>query len=223
MKMPRRVSLVILLLALIVLMGIVFRTLVFNVFVLPVAALCWLLWRLLLSVDQDIYWELLIFTALIYVIFRLTKVSAGTTHTAASDPNTALETVNYWRTSIMVTHNEIERPNLLKSNLGRLLAAVYARQQPERPLYEVYSALSRREIQMPESINNFLFPQELPASAGGIRQLLNVIRQAPTRWYRQRTGRDVMEYYQSIEEVIALMESSMEVNDGDEHANNNKS
>ncbi len=223
MKMPRRVFLGILLIALIVLLGIVFRTLIFNLFVLPVAALCWLLWRLLLSIDQEIYWELLIFLTLIYVIFRLTKVSAGAAHTAASDPNTALESVNYWRTSIMVTSHEIDRPNLLTSNLGRLLAAVYARQQPETPLYEVYMALTRREIPLPESINNFLFPQETTASTGGIRRLLNVIRQALTRWYRQRTGRDVVEYYQSIEKVIDLMESSMEANDGDEHTTDNNS
>jgi hypothetical protein len=221
MKISRRSSLIILLLLLIALLGIQLRAIILTTFILPIAAMFWLFWRLLITVDQPVYWGFLIFSAVVYAFIRLTKGPHVYNQTHQPDPNTALETMSYWRTSMLVTRDEIEGPNILKSNLGKMLASLYAVQQPETPPYAIYSALKQHQIHLPKRAYDFLFPQEASGSWRSFQKILHFVLQAPKKWIRKKTGRDVAEYFQAIDEVVNLMESLMEIKEDDNHSNAN--
>jgi hypothetical protein len=180
----------------------------------------WLFWRIVRSVDQTLYWGLLIFSAVIYAFIRFarrTQASAAFEQIQPSDLGVTLERVKYWRTSIHLTRDEIEKFNFLKRNLRTMLVTVYASQQPGMAPFEIHAALKQRQIPLPEHIYAFLFPAESSGSRRSFKQVLQTIRDIPRKRVRQWTGRDVAEYYQSIEEVISLMESALETKHGDEH------
>jgi hypothetical protein len=220
MKIPRRASRIALLLGLFLFLGVLFPSFIVDNFVTPVALVLWLFWRILRSVDQGIYWSLLIFSVLGYAfvrLFRLAQDPAILEQTLPSDSNAALEQINSWRISIRLTSDETEKFNSLKRKLGQMLVTMYASKQPETAPFEIYAALQRHQIPLPEHIDAFLYPAEPSGARRSLKQVLHTIRDAPRKRVRRWTGRDVAEYYQSIEDVISFMESSLELKHGDEH------
>ena len=216
MKLTRRTLLIILLLGLVLPAGVLFRAFLLDNFVRPVALVLWLIWRVLLSIDQKIYWSLLIFTALFYIFIHLARRLAENQTTAPPpDSNLTLDTVDFWRTSIGLTSDENVRVNILKQNLGEMLASMYASRQNEASHWEVYEALQQGKIPLPEHIYSFLFPPKPLEGKRTFRQILQTIRQAPGRWVRQWTGSAAADYHRSIEEVLTFMESSMEIKHDD--------
>jgi hypothetical protein len=216
MKIPRRAALISLLLALCLFLGFLFRAFILAHFVTPVALVFWLLWRVIQSVDQKIYWSLLAFPPLMYALRRLTAKRFRQEPPEPPAANVALENVNYWRASILLARDEIEKPNFLKQNLGKMLATAYASRRPGAPNWEIYDALKLRQMPLPEHIHAFLFSAELTGAQRSFKQRLQGIWLAPQKWIRRQTGRDVAEYYQAIEEILTLMELAMETRHADE-------
>jgi len=215
MKLSNRLSLLILLLGLFLFLGILLRSYLLDYFVAPVAMVLLVLWRIVLSVHQAIYWGILIFAVLFYVFLRLLQRPVALEQVSHPTSNVTLDNINYWRTLILFAHAEIEKPNALKHDLGRMLAMVYALKQPETAQFEIYDALKLRQIPLPEHIYAFVFPAEPSPSARSFWQVLQTIRQTPRKWARQWTGRDVADYDQSIQDVITFIESSLEMNHDD--------
>jgi hypothetical protein len=236
MKNFGRLSLILILLGLLFFLGILFRAFLLDNLVRPVAVLFWFLLRILSSVDQVYYWGTLVFATLGYVFYSLflrrPKRPAVFEQTPPSRANATLENVHYWRTTILVTLDEIGKPNILKHNLGKMLASIYVSKEPGSSSLEVYKALrlinrplpeqmtsELHRISLPEGMYAFLFPEESPARAADsawsgnfFGKVFHTIWQTPRNLMRKWTGRDVADYYKSIEEVVALMESSMEIN-----------
>jgi hypothetical protein len=217
MKLAIRLCLLVLVLGLLLYSGVLFRFYLFEYIVRPVAVVLWVLWQIVLSVDQRVLWGLLIFSAVSYAVQRLVRIPSGSAEqTPRPDSNATLDRVRYWRTSILYTTDEIERPNILKHDLEQMLVAVYASKQPETSRLEIYKALRLLQFPLPEHIYAFLFPAEPSGSKRSIKQILQTFWQTPKRWARRRAGRDVAEYYNSIEDVLTLIESTLEINYGDE-------
>jgi hypothetical protein len=217
MNITRRTSLIILLLGLSLLLGILFHSFILDNIIKPIALVFWVFRRILLSVNQKIYWSLLIFSALMIVFFRLTQSSPDEEPPMTSSSNATLEEINSWRISIRLTGNEIEKFNILKENLGWTLASLYASSQPGKAQWEIYEAMKLQQISLPIPIYDFLFPGEPDDGKRPFRQILQIIRRAPGKWARRRTGHDLAEYYRSIEAVLIFMESLKETNHGDKH------
>lgn len=217
MKITRRTSLIIILLGFFLLLGILFHSFIMDNIIKPVALVLWVFRRILLSVNQIIYWGLLIISAVTAAFFRFKRSSPDEALPRPPDPNATLEEIDSWRTSIWLTGNEIEKFNALKQNLGWALASLYASNQPGKAKWEIYEAIKQKQISLPIPIYDFLFPREIPSGKRSFRQILRIIRQAPGKWVRRRTGRDQAEYYRSIEAVLTFMESLKETNHGDGH------
>ena len=220
MRISRRTSLVLLLLGLFLFAGILFRAAILDNFVTPVALVVWLFRRIVLSVDQRIYWIGLIFSAALIGILRLVGRPAPLEREAAPRSNATLETVSYWRTSILITRDEIDEYNLLRRELGKLLTAVVASRRPDIPQWEILTQLRSGQIPLPEDLRAFLFPEEDSGAGRSFRQRLQTLLQAPRKWARRWRGSDRAGYYQSIEDVIRLMESELE-NPYDDNERNN--
>jgi len=212
MNTTRRNTLLLVLLGLLLSLGILFRSIILANIVTPLALVFWVAWRIILSVDQKCYWGLLIFAVFFYLFYRLAKEPAGTERTRPTGNNATLENVGYWRNSILFTCDEIDQRNLLKRGLGELLAKSYVMHKPEAASFEIYDALKRHQIQLPENIYNFLFPEEQTGSGRSIRQFLKTIQEIPRKYIRRWTRRDVTDYYRSIDEVLTFIEASMEDN-----------
>jgi hypothetical protein len=220
MKLSPRTSLVILLLGLALILGILFRAFIQDNFVTPVALVIWAIWRLLLTVDQNVYWGWLIIAAGTYAVTRLASLSRdplAAEPTSPPDTNATLEQVNYWRTSMYLTQDETEKPNSLRRDLAKMLVDLYASKQHEAVHFKIYEALQQRQIPLPDDIYAFLFPAEPGKGKRSFRRILSNLKQLPRRRIRHWTGRDVADYYQSIEDVIRFMETALETQHGDEH------
>jgi hypothetical protein len=217
MKITRRISLMIILLGLSLLLGILFHSFVLDNIIKPVALVLWVFRRILLSVDQKLYWGLLIFSALAVVFFRLTRLSPYEEPPPPPGSNATLRAINSWRTLIWLTGNEIEKFNSLKQDLGWTLTSLYALHQPGKAQWEIYEAIKQHQIPLPGNIYDFLFPGEPSGGKRSFRQILQIIRRTPEKWARQWTGRDQAEYYRSIELIITFMESLKETKHDDRH------
>jgi hypothetical protein len=215
MRFSSRLSLLILLLGFFFFLGILFRSYLLDYFVTPVAVVLLVFWRIVLSVHQAIYWGILIFSASFYALLRLSQRPVALEQTSPPLSNATLDNINYWRTSILLTLDEIEKPNVLRRNLGTLLAEIVASKQPGTTQFEIYDALKLHQIPLPEPIYAFVFPVEPSPSRRSFKQVLQSIQQTPSKWVRRWTGRDVAEYYQSIQDVLAFMESSLEIKHDD--------
>ncbi len=215
MKISPRLSLSLLLLGLLLCLGILFRSTLFEYVVQPVAILFMVLWRVIRSVHQGVYWGILSFSALIYasyhLFFRRLQKPAAHEEIRPTGSNATLENVRYWRTMILATQDEIEKPNILKRQLREMLASVLANKQPGNSTVEMYNSLKLHKIPVPQNIYAFLFPEESSTLHRSFTQSLQAIWQAPRRWFGRWKDHEVDDYHRSIEQVIAYMESCMEI------------
>jgi hypothetical protein len=216
MKTTRWITLIALILGLLICLWILFRAFIFENIVQPISLLVWIFLRVISSVDQNIYWGILLFAGLIILFLRLGRSPAVNQPEPPLETFSALENIKYWRTAIMVTRGEITEVNVLKRYLGKMLATAYAVNMPGRANLEIYNAIKLRQISLPEPIYAFLFPGALPVPRKSFSQILQSIRQFPRRWANRWSGRELEEYYQSIEEVLTYIESTLEVRNDDE-------
>lgn len=175
----------------------------------PIALVFWAFWRLLQSIDQIYYWGALIIFSTLYALYRLTRESTHTAPVKQPGENVVLENLDYWRNSIVFTCDEIDQDNLLKQNLGKMLAAIYAAQQPGTANIDIYTALHRQEIKLPDKIFKFLFPPETTRPSFSIPILVQAIKHTYQKIVRRLSRRDVEDYYQSIDEMLTFMESTI--------------
>jgi hypothetical protein len=212
MKNSRRISLIILLLALAFLLAFLFRAFLLENFVRPVALVFWLIYQVFLSFDQRLIWGLLIFAAVVSAYIRLSlRGLAESQPVPDSDSQFTLDTIDYWRTFLLSGANEAYSTELLKQKLVRMLATIYTSRTPETPQWEIYEALEKRQIPLPEHIYTFLFPLNPSAGRPSFQQILRILRSLPGKFLHRWSGRARTEYYQMIEEVLKFMESSLEI------------
>jgi hypothetical protein len=218
-KISRRVLIIALILGLFLLIGFTFPSFIQDNFVTPIALVLLLGWRIVQSIDQQIYWFVLIFAVALYAfirLYRLFQVPDTFEQTQSPDLNTALEQINYWWTSLRLTDFRCDRSRGLQRSLAHMLAASYASKQLHVTQYEVYDALEQRQLPLPEPIYTFLFPAQSASAKRSIKQMLRDWRDMPHRQIRRWTGREKAEYYQLLEQVLKFMESVMENDDDDQ-------
>ncbi len=221
MKNSRRTVLIIaFILGLFLLIGFSFPSFIQDNFITPIALVLWLCWRIVRSVDQQVYWIGLIFAVVIYCLIRLYRWVQGVEtveQTQSPDSNAALEQISYWRTAIRLTGFKIDPANNLEHNLAKTLAALYASKQLHVAPHEIYSALEQRRMPLPEPVYTFLFPAQSSGAKRSVKQILRNLRDMPRKQIRRWTGREKAEYYQLLEQVLKFMESVMENEHDDKH------
>ncbi len=214
MKISRRAVLIIaLILGPFLLISFSFPGFVQDNFVKPIALVLLLGWRILLSIDQRIYWLGLVCAVMLYALirlYRLFQVPDTFEQTQSPDSNFTLEQISYWRNSIRLTDFSLDQADSLKRSLINMLVAIYASKQFRVMPYEVYDAMEQRQIPLPEPIYTFLFPAKPSGAKLSITQLLRRGRAMPRRQIRRWAGREKAEFYQMLEQVLKFMEAVME-------------
>ncbi len=210
MNLTRRSALFLLLLGISLLIFFIFRSFLLDNVVWPVALVVWLIGQALRTIDQQVYWYVLIAAAVIYAFIRLSRELTDVPPAPPPESNFTLETINHWRVVIPLNTQATGQPDILKQTLEKMLTAIYTSKQSESVHWEIDEALRLRRIPLPESIYAFLFPDEPPGKGAPRRGNLAAILQAPGTLARRWTGRETADYYRSIEEVLAYMESLVE-------------
>jgi hypothetical protein len=206
----RRSALVVLLLGISLLLVFLFRSFLLENFLRPVALVLWLLVRTVQSVDQQVYWYVLIASAVIYAFVRFSRELNDTPPDPPPETNVTLENINLWRVLIPFDTDPIGKSDILKQNLGKMLATIYTSRQSEAVHWEIDEALRLGRIPLPKSIYTFLFPADPSGDDPSLRRIPQKVLRVPETLARRWSGRDEAQYYRSIEEVLAFMESSME-------------
>ncbi len=220
MERRRRILFVALVAALLLFLIVVFRQPLLAYVVVPVATVVWLLLRIfVLSIGQQIYWWALIFLVAGIFLFRLLWRPETMHADEPLQPNASMERVEHWRAAIRSNSQETGEALALKRDLAWLLTSMYATGQGGVANFQVREALERREIDLPEPAYAFLFanapaaprPSFVKHPVGAARQVLGSARRAPARWVHRWSGRAAADYYQAIDEVLTLMETSLEM------------
>jgi hypothetical protein len=207
MTARRRLVSFLLFFSLALLLGFLFPSLVRNYLVAPVSLVVWLLVRVfVLTIDQQIYWVVLIFVALFFLSRRFQEGTAAAGQPPLWEANTALENLKTWRSTIRFTGSQVEYQNTVKRELAKLLVNLHASQMTGSVFYQVYDDLKQGRIPLPGGIQTFLFAGEPSEPGPVLPRVLNAIRRAPAQWMRRVTGRDEADYYRSVDEVLEYLD-----------------
>jgi hypothetical protein len=216
MNISRPLVVSLLVAVLILFVGMLFWPFILSNVIKPIALVVWLLLRILvLSVDQKYFWYGIVFVAF-YVLIRLLPGEQPVIRSNAfPETNATINRIGYWR--ILFTYNgqNVRDEKTLKRELIYMLTSFYKSKQSTSNHLDVYDALQKGEIPLPENIHAFLFSQESQESGGQIRKFLQSIRKIPTKWIRQWTGQEKAEHFRMIDEVLNLMETLLEIKHDD--------
>ncbi len=211
MKISRRVIIAFLLAALLIPAGWLFWPFVLNDILKPIALVAWLLLRIfVLSIDQHVFWAAIIFAGLFFLYRLLSKSQMPLPAEEFLESNETVNTIRSWRSRFFLNNNNIGDDKFLKRDLASLLSSLYASRHHSSTNYEIYDALEKGQIPLPEQIHSFLFPERPREPEQPLKRLLQSIRRAPRKWKRRWTGQETAETYRMIDEVLKYMETSLE-------------
>jgi hypothetical protein len=201
--------------------GLLFWPFILNEIIKPTSLAVWVLLRIfVLSVDQEYYWVAIIFITSIFLYLRLLPPSHSTMQSEDfQHSNATMRTLDYWRGLFNLIDQRVQDDKMLKRELARLLLSHYATKQHTLANFRLYDALQQGKIPLPEQIHAFLFPEESQPVGHSfvmhIRELVQSIRNAPRKWIRRWTGQETAERYRMIDEILCLMETSLEMKNDD--------
>ncbi len=216
MNISRRAVISIIFITSILLAGVLFWPFVFKNILEPLALVAWLFLRIfVLSIGQSYYWAVIIFVALIFLYRLLSRSQTTPAPEESLESNETINTIGLWRSRFMLNSAYPNDDKSLRRELAHLLASLYVSKLRGLSNFEVYAALEDGKIPLPEHIHTFLFPEERQESGSSLTKIIQSIRRTPRKWIRQWTGQEKAEKYQTIEEVLCLMETFLEIKNDD--------
>jgi len=221
MKRGLRAILAVFLLGALLLAGLAFPQFILQSLILPAATVLWLVLRIfVLSFDQQVFWWGVIASAVLTVLAVLLRGSQG----SFSSPFFTIlpwDPARRWRGAVLSGIRSQPDKDSFRRDLAWLLTWLHASQRPGCANYEIREAFLQRRIPLPESIYVFLFsstrpPDPVPplfAHPGAcLRLTFESVARTLRRRARRRSGRESSDYLHSIDEVLAYMETSLEMN-----------
>lgn len=225
MNQPRR-ALLLIAAGLFFFLSLVFWRELFDYMILPTATVVWVLLRMFVfSIDQESYWALLLLLIALAGAWQLIRWllprMAGPEIEPPLVSNPALDRVVFWED---VLRSEIAETGVIgtpKSELMKLLTSMYCSQQQGAANYRIEEALRERQIPLPVSLYTFLFARGATAPRrtfsqdpiGFFKQVFRSIRLAPAKLMRRRSGRDAATFRRAVDELLTLMETTLEMKD----------
>lgn len=212
MSISKRVIVSSLVAAIVLFAGLLFWPFIFNNIIEPTAVAVWLLLRfLVLSIDQKYFWYAVISLAVIFLFRLLRQEQSASQSDAYQDTNATILNIGYWRVLFTYNDQDVRDEKILQRELTHLVTSLYASKQSTSNDFHVHDALRQGKFPLPENIHSFLFAPEPEKAGGPLKRFLQSIPNNLRKWIRQWTGREKAEYYQTIEEVLNFLETSMEI------------
>jgi hypothetical protein len=192
--------------------GLVFWPFILTEIIRPISIVVWLLLRVsVLAIDQKYYWGALIFV-MMFCLYRLLPPGQPATYPEFSESsNATLKSIGYWRNIFFLTGHENYDSQNLKRELIRLVITHYATKQSTTANFEIYEALQRKELPLPEQLHAYLFTVEPQSSGRSLKERLQTLANAPQKWLRSVSGQEAAEHKRMINEVLVFLETALEI------------
>ena len=175
----------------------------------PIAVVFWAFWRIIASVNQSIYWSILILICLILVL-RLVPIEndnrLNPTYTYKyRSPNR----VEYWQTLINESILGKEEGERLRVNLENLFKSVNA-ESGRTGSKDSAEVIAKGQRQLSLRATRLLFPQKRSEGAFFLDHRLDIKSLIPKRLQRW-TGKFVPQDTTAIAEILEYMDTEMEM------------
>jgi hypothetical protein len=192
--------------------GLVFWPFILTEIIRPISIVIWLLLRVsVLAIDQKYYWGALIFV-MVFCLYRLLPAGQVATYPEVSESsNATLKAIGYWRNIFFLTGHENYDSQNLKRELIRLVISHYATKQRTTVNFEIYEALQRKEIPLPEHIYTYLFAVEPQDKSRSLKTRLKNMAKVPQKWLQRASGQEAAEHKRMINEVLVFLETALEI------------
>jgi len=187
---------------------VVFWPTVYDALILPVALLLWAFLRLLLSLDQAVYWVILICAGFLIAVRSLSAEPAVPREASQTAARPSDSRVAAWRAMIAgCTHSREERLALQKCLTG-LLRTAAENEDPGQPaaMQDLDAALRQR---LPDPLVSFLsmdLSRKSHRPSTGWEALIRRVR----NWVQRSTRKPPLDTYTAIEEILLHLESYLE-------------
>jgi hypothetical protein len=174
----------------------------------PIALLCWTAWRIISSIDQHVYWVLLVIICALFVSYQLLPGKKAASQSLYTDKQGSLNRFDHWQKTISDSAAGGEKADQLRDCLKELAGDMIAQMEQSRPVDMDELAAESREL-LPVAVHWYLFLSE--QEKGSIQE--KMIDFTPERvrvWMSKFRKRD----YSAIEATLSWMENELEIKYG---------
>lgn len=209
MKSTHKALVITFFLVFIIILVIFFRPFLQTNIVEPLVLIIWLIFRVIASVDQKIYWGILVFLSCYLIIRNFVVKTESTTGFAKTLPKEPVRGVEFWRLAFESAAYEKGNLHLLRQNMKDLLVSAVM-QKEHLNKAQAQTALDEKQLPIPDSVYAFIYP---PKNSGDSwKEKINswTKKHIPAALRRWNSGA-AREHYQSIEEVLQWMETYLEM------------
>ena len=206
----KRYMLSLLLLGILIGLAVSFRSFFMTNFIEPIAVLCWAVWRIVASVDQNFYWMILIVICVVLVIRIIPMGNDHSTSPAYTYKHESPNRVDYWQTLIKESFLGKEEGERLRGSLEKLFRSIAAKSGRIDPTAWDENDV-RGKPQPSLMAMRYLFPKQETDEAGFLNHKFDILHLIPRRlrgWVAKFTPRDT----HAIKEILEYLENEMELN-----------
>lgn len=175
----------------------------------PIAVLCWAVWRIISSVNQNIYWMILIVICSILVIRLIPSGKAKLSNPAYYYRYMSPNRVEYWQKLIEESILGKEEGERFRVNLENLLMSVTAKSGRVTST-DSGDVTAKGQMQLSLRATRFLLPPKESNGAFSLNHHLDIRSFIPKR-LRRWAGRFVPQDTTEIAEILDYMETEMEM------------
>jgi hypothetical protein len=187
-----------------------FRSSLMNYIIEPIALLFWAVWRIISSVDQNLYWIALIVICAILVIRLIPSEKdspPSPTYIYTYKPPNRVE---YWQTIIDESRLGKHKSEYLRNRIKELTMTVIS--QVEQPATTELDEIVAAGIpSLPPEARQYLFPSNGEDGISSIKDQLSHNVFLP-RWLRKWRRKYIHQNNATMDEVLTWMETELEIN-----------
>lgn len=188
-----------------------FRSFLMSYIIEPIALLFWAVWRIISSVDQNLYWIVLIVICAILVIRMIPSEKEGSPSPSYLYTYKPPNRVEYWQTIIDESNLGKHKSEYLRNRIKELTMTVIS--QVEQPATTELDEIVAAGIpSLPLEARQYLFPSNGEDGISSIKDdQLNRTIGIP-RWLRRWRSKYLHQNNAMLDEVLTWMETELEIN-----------
>ena len=198
-----------LILSLLVSFFIGFRSFLLNYIIEPIALLFWAVWRIISSVDQNLYWIALIVICAILVIRLIPSEKDGPPSPSYIYTYKPPNRVEYWQTAIDESNLGKHKSEYLRNRIKELTMTVIS-QVEQLATTEPEEIVAAGISSLPPEARQYLFPPNRQDGTSSIKERLNYNAFVP-RWLRRWRRKYFHQDNAMLDEVLTWMETELEI------------
>ena len=176
----------------------------------PIALVFWVLWRIVWSIDQNIYWSILV---VIYTILfiRIIPYLKDTYHISAYEyTEESINRVEYWKTVIEDDGLGMKKSDQLHDSINELLLSVIT-EEKQYESKELETMIAGRKMSFSPQASSYLYPSKDKHRFHPTHHRRSIISLMP-KWIRSRVRKYIHQDYSLVDEILTWMENELEIN-----------